>query len=74
MKESAFALYKAEVKYDHLQLLPFLIDVKNKEDLQELFCSEFVATVFRDAGLTKDINPSNMQPVDVGKFLFVMLI
>lgn len=61
--EKALELHKKEVKYDILQLFPFLFGIENREDFDKLFCSEMAAKVFREIGrLPPETNPSGVTP------------
>lgn len=66
-------------KYDIWQLFGSVVDrtdatpllkklTWNKEDLSELFCSELVAKGLEYAGVLKDINASEVTPIDICRF------
>eukprot|EP01118_Nematostelium_gracile_P006429 TRINITY_DN206_c0_g1_i2.p1 TRINITY_DN206_c0_g1~~TRINITY_DN206_c0_g1_i2.p1 ORF type:complete len:261 (-),score=74.65 TRINITY_DN206_c0_g1_i2:19-801(-) len=60
-------LHDGKIRYDIRQLIEFSLPFReNKEDLTELFCSEFVALCLRTVGrLPDDANPSALTPGDV---------
>ena len=54
---------------DTLDSLPIVSNLTyNKEDLTKLFCSELIAAGLRAGGAIKNINPSEVTPMDICQF------
>lgn len=54
---------------DALDDAPFLKDITyNKEDFSKFFCSELVAAALEDAGVIRNVNSSEVTPIDLCTF------